>query len=627
MNGAIDFRALFEAAPGSYLVLDPELRIVAVTDAYTRATMTRREDIVGHQLFEIFAANPEARRTEGARNLRASLDRVLREHVADAMPVQRYDMRRPDGLVEERFWSPVNSPVLDDEGELRCIVHSVEDVSESMRHRTSGVSRGQFLADASHELRTPLMLILAPARRMLERTDPGDRNRADLELVLRSGQILLTQVESLLSAAKLEIGVERPAYARIDVAEQARICAGFFETLAVDRDIAFTTDAAQSISAELDPDHLRRILLNLLSNAFKFTPTGGMVRCTVRTAPGDRVVIEIGDSGPGIAVEDRASVFERYRQLTGGPTRTVGGTGLGLSIVRDLTRLHGGEVTLADAPEGGVLAIVELPRTAPAGALLEPATVDAGPGREPADPETFGVSGILAQFRASAPESSSAATYSETGDAKPIVVVVEDNVDLNNLVRESLSCRYRVVCALDGRTGLELARAHRPDLVVCDIMMPGLSGLELLREIRADPELANTPVLVVSARADENSRLTLLRAGANDYLPKPFQLGELRARADNLVNLRLAEARLTALRLITERDRIARGLHRAVMRRLLGIAMLLSALRALAPSREFAARVDDVTAELDGVIHHIRLTVTGFDADSDGEPVYRSSAG
>lgn len=615
MNGALDFRALFEAAPGLHLILDTELRIVAMTDAYARATMTRREDIVGHEFSEIFPNNPG--------DLRASLERVLRERVPDTMPVQRHDMRRPDGTFEEHFCRAVNSPVLGADDRVRYIMHSVEDVSEfhaltQLYTRTKELDdlRSEFFANVSHELRTPLMLVLAPGQRMLEASEPGHPHRSGLELIVRNAQVLLAQVESLLSAATLEIGAEKTAYARIDVAEFARTCAGFFETLATDLGIDFTTDAAQPISAELDPDHMQRILLNLLSNAFKFTPAGGVVRCTVRTAAGDRVLIEIADSGPGIAVEHRADVFERFHQIEGGPTRTFGGTGLGLSIVRDLTRLQHGEISLTEAPEGGVLAVVDLPRTAPPGtAVLAPPP--------PAEPIPSGVAGILAQLSPSRLDTDG--SHPETEEPKPIVVVAEDNVDLNNLVRETLSCRYRVVPALDGRSGLDLARTHRPDLVICDIMMPGLNGIDLLREIRTDPDLANTPVLIVSARADAASRLNLLRAGANDYLSKPFQLGELRARADNLVNLRLTEARLSALRLVTERDRIARGLHRTVMRRLLGIAMLLSTIRALAPTRDFVARIDDVTAELDAVIRQIRLTVIGFDADADDPTVFRSS--
>lgn len=146
MTEAVDFRLLFESAPGLFLVLDPDLRIVAVTDAYLQATMTERTRILGHVIFAIFPDNPDDPNAEGVRNLRVSLDRVVRDRVSDAMPVQRYDIRRPDGDFEERFWSPTNSPVLDSAGQLRYVIHRVEDVTEFVRLQASDAAQQQETA-------------------------------------------------------------------------------------------------------------------------------------------------------------------------------------------------------------------------------------------------------------------------------------------------------------------------------------------------------------------------------------------------------------------------------------------------------------------------------------------------
>ena len=172
----VDFRALFEGAPGLYLVLDSDLMIVAVTDVYASATMTERNVIVGQHLFTVFPDNPDDPSAEGVANLRASLERVCRDHVADAMPVQKYDIRRLDGSFEERFWSPVNTPVLDDSGALRYIVHRVEDVTDYVRLRRADEAqereiavRAQQVAAASRELKESNAALAELARARAER--------------------------------------------------------------------------------------------------------------------------------------------------------------------------------------------------------------------------------------------------------------------------------------------------------------------------------------------------------------------------------------------------------------------------------------------------------------------------
>ncbi len=172
----VDFRTLFEGAPGLYLVLDADLMIVAVTDAYASATMTERAAIVGHYLFIVFPDNPDDPSAEGVANLRASLERVRRDHVVDVMPVQKYDIRRVDGSFEERFWSPVNTPVLDESGNLRYIIHRVEDVTDYVRLRRADelqerevAVRAQEVAAASRELKETNAALAELARARAER--------------------------------------------------------------------------------------------------------------------------------------------------------------------------------------------------------------------------------------------------------------------------------------------------------------------------------------------------------------------------------------------------------------------------------------------------------------------------
>src|SRR5438067_1623708 len=255
-RGPPDFRILFESAPGLYLVLAPDLAIVAVSDAYLRATMTRREQILGRGIFDVFPDNPDDPGATGVQNLRASLERVLKNRAPDAMAVQKYDIRTPQGGFEERFWRHVND---------------------------------------------------------------------------------------LLDVSRLEADKARLEYAEVDVADLLRGVAGHFASLAPERSISFAVEAPERLRAQVAADNLQRVLLNLLSNAFKFTPEGGRVRCSLRSDD-PRFVLEVADSGPGIPRERRDAALERFVQLVSGPARGFGGTGLGLAIARDLGEMHGGRI-------------------------------------------------------------------------------------------------------------------------------------------------------------------------------------------------------------------------------------------------------------------------------------------
>jgi signal transduction histidine kinase len=585
-----DFRALFESAPGLYLVLTPELVIVAVSDAYARATMTKREEILGRHIFDVFPDNPDDPGADGVRNLRASLERVRQNRVADAMPVQKYDIRRPElegGGFEERFWSPVNSPVRGPAGDLAYIIHRVEDVTEFVRLKQAGVEqqqlardlrvqaekmeseiflrtqqvaeasrqlkeanaelaqlyektkeldrlKSQFFANVSHELRTPLALIIGPTEKLLGSQTLDAGQRRDLEVVVRNARLLLKHVNDLLDASKLEAGRMKPEYVETDLGRLVHLVSGHFESLATDKSIAFTVQAGGVLRAQVDAEKLQRVLLNLLSNAFKFTPPGGRVRCTVRSGAGpERVAIEVADSGPGIAPEHREAVFERFRQIEGGATRRFGGTGLGLSIAREFVKLHGGSLTAAEAPEGGALFTVDLPLLAPAGSGVRTAPVEATALDEMARPV---VDEFHARARASDP--------SRVEDPeRPLVLVVEDNTEMNRFVCDSLAPAYRVEAAFHGHEGLGKALALRPDLILSDVMMPEMSGDELVRAVRSHRELDATPIVLLTAKADDELKVRLLREGASDYVMKPFSVEELRARVGNLVSVKLTDER------------------------------------------------------------------------------------
>jgi signal transduction histidine kinase len=654
-NRIVDFRLLFESLPEKYLVLDRDLVIVAVSDSYLAATMTRREVLVGRYVFDVFPDNPDDPATEGARNLKASLTRVLRAHVRDSMSVQKYDIPRPKsqgGGFEERFWSVSNSPVLAPDGSLTSIVHAVEDVTEYMRLKQDGSGssdlhrldimeaevvrrareaadlgrdlkeaneelgslytrlqeldrlKTEFFANVSHELRTPLTLILAPAERVVADLDEDDPHRHDLEVILRNARLLLGHVNDLLETSRIEAAKVDLDYTELDLGHLVRLVANNFETLALDRAVTFVVHAPdRAVLVQVDPVRIQQVLLNLLSNAFKFTPSDGIIRIELHDGTDEGTAqIEVADSGPGIAPDKRSEVFERFHQLDGSSTRKAGGTGLGLHIARELVDLHGGTLGVGDAPEGGALFLVDLPVEAPPGTVMHftnPVPVER-PATDPLEAQD-------ASSRLSTPVSVPA-TEDTPGDEAPLVLVVEDNPDMNRFVCEALAGSFRVHAALNGKEGFALARELRPDLIICDFMMPEMSGDELVRAVRAEPRIDATPILILTARNDSTARIEVLREGANDYLLKPFFQPELRARVDNLVTVRQAELQLRALQMAEDRDRIARDLHDLVIQRVFGAGMRLSSMLPTATGTN-ETRLREVVGELDSVIRDIRTTI------------------
>lgn len=592
-----DFQAMFEAAPGLYLVLTPDLKIVAASDAYLRATLTKREDILGRGIFDVFPDNPADKGATGTANLRASLQRVLDEGRPDTMAVQKYDIRRPPeqgGGFEERYWSPMNSPVRDADGRLRYIIHRVEDVTEFVRLRQRGAEeqrttqelrtkaekmeaevfqraqeiqaanvrlralieereglyrrlsdldrlKTQFFANVSHELRTPLTLILGLTQRLAQAPGLGQEERHHLTTIERNGRILLKHVNDLLDIAKLDAGKMGVEYRRLDLAGLIRQTASNFETLADGRAITLTVEAAGTLAAEADPEKLERVLTNLLSNALKFTPEGGRVRVRLHPslAGAGQAILDVADSGPGIAPEHRARVFERFYQVAHPDTRSIGGTGLGLSIVKDFLTLHRGTIEIDQAPEGGALFRVRLPLRAPPGTQVLAARAFAPASDAPLPAQETIRTPMGHPVETSAPRTG-------THD-RPLVLVVEDNPDMNRFIQDSLLPDYRTAAAFDGRQGVEQTRRLLPDLVLTDVMMPDMSGPQLIAELRKDPNLDRLPILVLTAKADDESRLELLREGAQDYLLKPFSAQELRARIANWLAARHTQERLERL--------------------------------------------------------------------------------
>jgi PAS domain S-box-containing protein len=573
LGPAPDFRALFESAPGSYLVLTPDLTIVAVSDAYLRATMTDRDEIVGRGLFDVFPDNPDDPAASGERNLRASLERVLAEREPDTMAVQKYDIRKPDGGFEERYWSPVNSPVLGPGGEVRYIIHRVEDVTEFVRLKQAGSEQEKvtdelrtraeemeteilirsvelqqanerlreldraktaFFDNISHEFRTPLTLQLGPLEESLADTeDPlPPRQRERVEMARRNGLRLLRLVNALLDFSRIGAGRAEPALQAVELGRATAESVSHFDSAFDSAGVELKMDYEELPGpVNVDPEMWEKIVLNLVSNAFKFT-LKGEVRVSLRASDGD-AVLEVSDTGIGIPASELPKVFDRFHRVRGARGRSEEGSGIGLALVKELARLHGGSVDVASEPGRGTTFVVRVP-LATDGAAAGRVRVE---GSAPASAAEAFVEEAVGLVEGP----NDGETQPSTSRSQHRILVADDNPDMRRYLGRLLEPHWNVEIVSNGLEALECARAQTPDLILSDVMMPGLDGLQLLAALRADPQTRAVPVILLSARAGEGDTIEGLEAGADDYLVKPFTAAELLAHVRT--TLKLAEVR------------------------------------------------------------------------------------
>lgn len=581
---APDYRLLFHQTPGIFLVLTPDLVMVEATEARLRATATRREEIIGRHLFDVFPDNPDDPHATGVRNLRASLDRVLQTGEPDAMAVQKYDIRRPataGGGFEERFWSPLNVPVLGADGRIQFLVHRVEDVTEFVRlkraeQRQADVTaelrarnekmeaeifrraqeiqaaneklrrandamgaldraKTQFFNNASHELRTPLMLILGPLEQAL-----ADRERLpaktveQIEIALRSALRMQKLVGGLLDFARIEAGRMQPELEATDVVALTRDIVEGFRPAIERAGLRLNTAYAAVPSLTIDPAMWEKIVLNLLSNAVKFTPSGEIaVSLAVRSGAAELVVV---DTGSGIPPDEVERVFDRFYQVASRGGRSAEGTGIGLALVKELTQLMGGTVNVESEPKRGSRFTVALPlrdhaQSAPVG----------GEAPKPTLVDNYAAEAAAWNGHDEYDPSMAAAQADEMHFGRRLVLVIEDNADMRSHLSRLLSERFAVHSVASADAAWPAMERYHPDLIITDMMLPKVDGLDFVRQLRQHARWRTTPVLVLTARAEESASVAGFESGADDFVVKPFGARELIARAE--AHLKLAQLR------------------------------------------------------------------------------------
>ncbi len=421
-----------------------------------------------------------------------------------------------------------------------------ESLAELDRAKTA------FFSNVSHEFRTPLTLMLGPIEDAL--AEPVDRlptvQRERLETAHRSSLRLLKLVNTLLDFSRIEAGRVQATYEPTDLAALTTELASNFRSACDKAGLRLSVDCPPlPQQVYVDRDMWEKIVLNLLSNAFKFTIMGE-IRVTLRAENG-AATLSVQDTGTGIPAAELPRIFERFHRVEGSRGRTHEGTGIGLALVQELVKLHGGNVRVQSTHGQGSTFAVSVPMGAAhlpadrigAGQTLSSTALGAGAFVEealrwlPDDETSNSFPGSVGNAREAFPPEGPIARppggASKRGDdagARPRIIWADDNADMRDYVRRLLSQRYIVETVADGEAALAAARAHPPDLVLSDVMMPRLDGFGLLAALRADPQTYMTPVILLSARAGEESRLEGLEAGADDYLTKPFSARELLAR-------------------------------------------------------------------------------------------------
>jgi len=404
-----------------------------------------------------------------------------------------------------------------------------------------------FFSNVSHEFRTPLTLMLGPIEDALAVSRPlaGEELQSAHRNMLR----LLKLVNTLLDFSRIEAGRAEAAFQQTDLATLTTDLASSFRS-ALDRAglvLAVTCDPIAE-PTYVDPQMWEKIVLNLLSNAFKFTFSGSIAVTLRSPAPG-RVELSVADTGVGIPAEHLPRVFDRFHRVEGALARSHEGSGIGLALVRDLVTLHGGEISVVSRVAEGTTFTVSLP-TGRAHLPSEQVVESTRGLFDPRSPLPY-VEESLRWLPEPAADIRQGDVTVEHRDGPPIpqarVLVVDDNADMRGYLTRLLQPHWQVEAVGDGAQALAAIARRPPDLVVSDVMMPRLDGFGLVRALRSDPMTRSIPILLLSAKANEEARIEGIRAGADDYLVKPFSARELLAKVTTRLELQLAGRRLEAL--------------------------------------------------------------------------------
>ena len=390
-----------------------------------------------------------------------------------------------------------------------------------------------FFTNVSHEFRTPLTLIADPVDHLLADNTLTDSNRRLLTMVRRNVQVLMQLINEVLDFRKVQSGKMELQLSTFDLREAIARWTADFETTAQKKGVILTSSLPEeAVPVEADFTKVARIYFNLMSNALKFTPEGGTVETRLRH-DGHDCTLTVEDTGIGMDENDRQHIFDRFFQSKG----TSGGTGIGLSLVKAFAELHHGTATVESRKGEGSAFTVVLPcRQA---VVAGPAGGDHAASDAKAPQQLSPEGGAAITNGEASPQEGSEVTGESDGQDRPTILVIDDNADVRDYLNTILSPLYNVTMAANGEAGLQEASREVPDLVVCDVMMPVMNGLEFCNRMKSETATSHIPVILLTARTLESQQTEGYEHGADSYITKPFSSRLLLARIDNLLRSRI----------------------------------------------------------------------------------------
>ena len=418
----------------------------------------------------------------------------------------------------------------------RQLADSVEQQRQMTKHIEELThTQLQFFTNISHELRTPLTLIAGPTEQLLEDKTVQGTHRRMLQMVERNTKILIQLVSEILDFRKVQNNKAVLKLNRFNLGETLRLWADDFDAVTSRKGITVKVDApadAAQATVIADRDKLARVFFNLMSNAVKYTPKDGTITITLRHNEGSFFFTMNNDSVKTISKDDLPHIFERFYQ----PKGSIGGTGIGLALVKANVDLHHGSISVTSSQEEGTTFSITLPDTQEG---YDPDADNDGNKDNSTKAEQGYVDDSYAPVNVEAAEKAERITNAEDFDAdRPLVLIIDDNNGMRAYLRSILQDHYNVSEAVNGQQGLERARREVPKLVVCDVMMPVMDGLEFTRRLKADTATSHIPVILLTARSLSEQREEGYGTGADSYLTKPFTGSLLLARIDNLIHSR-----------------------------------------------------------------------------------------
>ncbi len=478
--------------------------------------------------------------------------------IADGQVIGSISLRQTDG---PRSWSGAEVDLAQAVAAQAAIAVQQSRLYQKTRQQAERLMevdrlKTEFFQNISHEFRTPLTLMIGPLESAINQGIDLPLDQA--AIALRNSRRLLRLVNQLLDLQRLDAGKMQPKFRPCDLVNFVEQTVATFRPYCEKKGITLHTHTPPSCDrVYLDLERFDKVLYNLLSNAMKFTPSGGTITVSLQPA-GDHILLQVKDTGIGIRADQIPHLFERFRQAEGSASRSYEGSGLGLALVKELVELHKGQVSVESVYGAGTTFGVWLHKGVshlPLEQIIEvPADVHSSRSSvELADVEMElqEEDGAITQdigAIASAPASSLSAPIETKENQKCTILVVDDNPDLRTYVSGIMRGQgYQVKTARNGGEGFAIAQSYPPDLMVTDLMMPLVSGLDLIRMMREDEALKGTPIILLTAKADEDTRIEGALQGADIYLSKPFNDRELLAAVRNLLALKQNERRVREL--------------------------------------------------------------------------------